>query len=304
MRRTALLLAAVALLLAIAPGSPAAAYSPPAAPAGLAATPYWNHVALSWQPGGNPADVIFYRVRNLTFDRESTTIATGYSWSGGIEENQTYTFEVTAVNDDGESPGSRVTVTTPSLGPPTSLTAALAGDTITFTWNRPAAVDPSFRIPYVVRLSGVVETVHMTGGHQLTLSIPRVNPGRTHVYTVQVLKGVIAGLGPESSPAPLAVPPSADTTPPTVPEWVIGSPPECELGHEITVESVDDTTPQSEIRYEGINNLIVDGPHETFVHDYHLPIKSEPGVGPPAGIRAVDEAGNRSAARFGADGCA
>lgn len=181
---------------------------------------------------------------------------------------------------------------------PTGLTASLTGSTVTLTWTRPASVDPVLRTTYGIRLNGELETIHRGAGNVLTLSIPRVNPDTTHEYTVQISRGAGTG-GPLSEPAILAVPPAADTSPPTEPEWVVGVGEECAPGHEIVVQSVDDVTPQPAIRYEGTGNTTMfrlpgTTASETYVWKYHLPIKSQPNEGPPDGIRAVDEAGNRS----------
>jgi hypothetical protein len=192
---------------------------------------------------------------------------------------------------------------TSTVGPPTDVMASLNGDTITLTWHRPANVDPAVATTYGIRHNGALETIHRGAGDLLTLSIPRVEPGTTHEYTVQATRGALEGGGPLSEPSVLVVPPEADTAPPTTPEWVVGLRPDCQPGHQIMVLSVDDTTPQPAIRYEGTGTSIffrLPGTpvSERYVWDYHLPIQSRPGIGPPDGIRAIDEAGNRSETEF------
>lgn len=301
--RQFLVAGALLLVLTVAPSVPAAADARPAAPDNLSATAYWDAVRLSWEPGTGGTAPIFYRVHNLTTGLVAATTATHYRW-GGVEAGQVHSFEVTAVNDDGESPPSnRVSRTIPALGPPTDVTATLNGSTVTLTWNRPAAVDPGVLTRYGIRLGGALEAIREAGGDQVTLSIPRVAPGTTHQYTVQISRGVLSGGGPLSQPTTLIVPPATDTAPPTEAEWLVGLDPDCAPGHQIVGLSVDDVTPQPAIRYEGTGHTIAfrapgTSGSETFVWDHHLPIRSQPGIGPPDGVRAVDEAGNRSGIVF------
>ncbi|REF37171.1 fibronectin type III domain-containing protein [Thermasporomyces composti] len=288
------LTALVVIVAGAAVGVPASAAGDPApaAPVNVQAEAYWNQVELSWEPGQGGSDPVFYRVRNLTTGLTSATTETTYVSGGGIEEGETYTFEIIAVTNGKESPPSdRVVATIPHLDPATDLHASLDGDTITLTWHRPAAVNPRTLTTYGVRINGQLETIHKVGGDVVSLTIPRVLPGTTHEYTVQVSKGLSPG--PVSDPATLAVPPSADTTPPTEPEWVIGLDPGCQPGFQIVVESTDDTTPQANIRYEQVEPTVSFGTTESYVRNYDLPLRSSDG--PPTGIRAVDEAGNRSA---------
>ncbi|HEY8457468.1 MAG TPA: fibronectin type III domain-containing protein [Actinopolymorphaceae bacterium] len=286
------LTALVVMVVGAVVGVPATAAgdSVPAAPINVQANGYWNQVALSWEPGEGDPEPTFYRVRNLTTGITSATTKTSTLWPGN--EGETHTFEIVAVTNGKESPPSeRVVATLPHLGPPTDLQASLDGDTITLTWNRPDAVNPRTLTTYGVRINGELETIHKAGGDVVSLTIPRVLPGTTHEYTVEVSKGFRAG--PVSDPATLDVPPSADTAPPTEPEWVIGLDPDCAPGYQIVVESTDDTTPQANIRYEWVASTIQFGRTESYVYDYDIPLSSADG--PPNGIRAADEAGNRSA---------
>jgi predicted RNA-binding protein with TRAM domain len=269
----------------------ASGHSGPAAPINLQAEAYWNGVSLSWEPGKGGSDVVFYRVHSVTTGRTSATTASQMTW-GAVKEGESYTFEVTAVGGNGDEspPSDKVTVTIPELGPPTGLRVNLAGSTVTLTWNRPTAVNPRTQTTYGVRLNGQLETIHRAGGDVVSLTIPRVLPGTTHEYTVEVSRGFAAG--PGSDPATVVVPPSADITSPTEPDWVIGLDPDCAPGFQIVVESTDDTTPQADIRYEQVEFTSQFGGWEAYVFDYDLPLSSADG--PPNGIRAVDQAGNRS----------
>jgi hypothetical protein len=250
-------------------------------------------VYLRWDAGSSDPGVT-YRVHNLTLGSGWTkdVQATTLRWGFGLTAGATYRFVVTRIGPDGkESAPSNEVTATPRQTPPTGVTATRDGDTVTVKWMRPDSVDPSQpgREFYFVNLNGVLET-HIWAPkteETLTVSFPRSQPGTTHEYTVVFGTQV-------SAPARLSVPPADDTTPPTRPSWRLTCS-DFSIGWEISTESSDDTTPQPEIRYEFLESM---RPFGFSVINYDLPRVGDnlqnfsSGV---AQIRAVDEAGNRSA---------
>lgn len=300
--KPARLIPVVALLTAVGVmGVPTAAADSPSIPPpeDLRATEvYADAIYLEWEPGSTDPDLA-YRVHNLTLGWSLDTTATTFRWAIGLKSDQTHSFAVTHVDADGKESAlsNRVTVT-PHVTPATDVQATLDGDTITVTWNRPDGLDPDGygAIYYFLHLNGEDERLFRAGKSResIQISFPLVDPGRTHVYTVQTAG--IPGGHQESEPALLTVPPSADTTVPTAPSWraFCTSADPYNIQWEMLAESTDDTTPSAEIRYEARDNYGADG-HYVTVNDFprsgnHLEDFTAGGIG----LRAVDEAGNRS----------
>ena len=273
-------------------GSVSAGGSRPAAPVGLEATAFATAVHLTWRPGSD--EPVTYRMRNLTLGWTSDRPGTSGRWahgpsSNGLEPGKTYTFEVTAIDADGDEsePSNRVSVTIPRLGPPRNVRAVLDGDVVRLSWERPVELEPGWLTFYSVRLNGVLERMARSTSNAVEVTIPRVHPGSTHEYTVR------ASGGPASDPAVVTMPPSPDTTSPTTPLARLGFDEACQsVIVEFFEESADDTTPAAEIRYEALGLDPVSG--EFFVADYDMQRGSGVELLDPRAIRAVDAAGNRS----------
>jgi len=274
-------------------GSATAGAKKPSAPTNLEATAYSRVVHLKWEPGSDEPGVT-YRMYNLTLGWTSDRTGTSGRWghgvnSGGLDTGKTYTFEVTAIDAHGNesAPSNRVSVTIPPLGPPVNVQAVLDGDVVRVSWERPVEREPGALTIYSVRLNGALERMATSNGDVVQVSIPRVNPGTTHEYTIQVARA------PASDPAVVTVSPSQDTTPPTTPKANIGFDEECmSLVVEFDEDSTDDTTPASEIRYEALGFDPISG--ELFVVAYDISSAGPMENFDPRAIRAVDEAGNRS----------
>jgi hypothetical protein len=262
--------------------------SRPAAPVGLEAKAFVGAVHLTWRPGSN--EPVTYRMYNLTLGWTSDRPGTSGRWGHGpLESGKTYSFEVTAIDADGDesAPSNRVSVTIPRLGPPRNFRAVLDGDVVRLSWERPAELEPGWLTFYSVRLNGVLERMASSTSNAVEMTIPRVHPGTTHQYTVR------ASGGPASDPAVVTMPPSSDTTRPTTPVARLGFDEACEsVIVEFFEESTDDTTPAAEIRYEALGLDPISG--EFFVADYDMQRGSGVELLDPRAIRAVDAAGNRS----------
>lgn len=244
---------------------------------------YWNEAA---SPG----------------DRESEDVSCTQSYPNprppgvnaivsGLAQSTTYVFEVVHVDGNGDEsePSNQVTLQTGPYDTP-QVAVGIDGDLVTLTWERPP--HQSGPIIYDVYDNDVFETRIRTEDEQPQVTISRPTSGVTHSYTID---GEQWG-GELTDPVTVTVPPSADTTPPTEPVVVFG--PDCDTFEDtirIEVQSTDDTSPQSEIKYEALKWAYIDYPNrEWYVADYDFPLVAE-GIGSDIQVRAVDEAGNRSA---------
>lgn len=260
------------------------------APSGLQATPYSNAVDLSWEPGSDdPA--LRYRVHNLTLGWTLDTPSTTLRWaigplSGGLRPGETHRFAVRHLDSDGHQsePSNEVTVTLPEMDAPRAVQATREQDTIRVSWQRPEFAEPGRLRQYRILLDGNIERIVVGVADTVSVTLPVVNPGRVHAYTVQV------GVGAISEPALLTIPPADDTVPPTAPRWLVHDA-TCEW--EIVEDATDDVTPPERIRYEALARDPWTG--QFHVVDYHMArTGSVNGSVLPEAVRAVDEAGNRS----------
>lgn len=291
--------AVVTLLLVLAASfgiypSASAHPSRPAAPDLAITASYYDQVHLTWEPGSDDPGLT-YRIHNRTLgwtlDKGSSTRAV---WAiGGLDAGETHTFEVTAVDSNGEesAPSNRVSATIPALGPPTNVQAALDGDTVKLSWDRPTESAPGTSVQYLVRINGALERVTWPNRDTMQLTIPLINTGTTrHEYTVGT-----AGDTQRAS-ALLTVPPSQDNSPPTTPTVKIFLDDQHFMFTKFVEESTDDATPQSQIRYEGLRFDHHAG--EYVVLNYDVPIGTDtPDISAYPAYRARDEAGNRSAVK-------
>lgn len=270
------------------------------APTNLRATAVYSFSAyFSWDAADEPGTR--YRLTNLTTGSSSIHTGTTNVPHLLLRPGRSFSFEVAAIAESGvvSAPSNRVTITTPTVDPPADVVASLDGNDVTLSWTRPAYLDPARATTYFVYDRGAlvaVATVRNADGDTVQVALPRVASGVTHQYTVRVRDWLhVAGnLSEPSDPAPVAVPPSADITAPTAPAAVIEVDSDTGIStFRITEQSTDDTSPQSEIRYEGL--LTYAGELYAYHHDIPLQLAENAGIPfPERGIRAVDEAGNRS----------
>lgn len=280
------------------------------APTNLEATDVFaNTVYLSWEAGSDDPD-LRYRVTNLTTGSRVVYKTAELSAVATQRMGETHSYEVVAVDDETDvvsSPSNRITVTTPNVEPPDDVGAERDGNDVTLTWSRPDVVDPARATSYwiydndVLVADNKVLVADEDGTYRLTLA--RVASGVSHEYTVEVEHGLEywptdTNNSELSDPVAVTVPPSDDSTPPTPPaavtEFVYST---GVTTFTITEQSTDDTTPQSEIHYEGLVRRVVNGQFAYYAYDHDLPLEFDDSAGLvsfPQWIRAVDEAGNRS----------
>lgn len=142
---------------------------PPGAPANVQATVTGNTIGLTWSPPTSGAPPTGYSLigRVTPGGPILATLPMGASPPFSIAApNGAFVLTVQALNASGVGPESAaVTVAVPQAapapGPPQSLTATVAGNTVSFTWSPPAAgasvsayvlaagVTPGFTTPFV-----------------------------------------------------------------------------------------------------------------------------------------------------------
>jgi hypothetical protein len=108
---------------------------PPAAPAGLAATPGNNQVGLSWNASSGATS---YKVRRATVSGGPYTMITNATSTRfadvSLVNGTTYFYVVSAVNISGESLNSTQVSATPSSPTPVSLSLSVSGGSLDLSW--------------------------------------------------------------------------------------------------------------------------------------------------------------------------
>src|SRR5262245_36736186 len=196
----------------------------PSRPGGLVAAPVGaNGATLSWTASTDNMAVVSYIVSRDGAQIASST-TTSYADSG-LSPATTYSYSVAAVDEAGNlsansNSASVTTGTAPDTTPPsqpTGLTAAAAGAAgANLSWN--ASTDNVGVTGYIVSRNGAqVATPAATSFADTGLS-----PATTYTYTV-VARG---GAGNRATPASASVTTGtpADTTPPSQPAGLTGSP--------------------------------------------------------------------------------
>lgn len=331
------LVLAAALLSGGAALMPLAAAAAPQAPVNLEIVRFHYFTAsLEWQNGPTrPGDRSV--IRRTNHDTGAVLQTTGSIRSrhtvGYLQPDTTYTIEVALIDADGNesAPSNPVTLTTPAYDPPDDLEATLDGNDVILTWSRPAVINEGgptadgYAVNYRILKDGKLETAVLSSRRaSLELRLPRQEPGMTHEYTLEMNfyrpnspnhpanPPELRNWTEPSSPVAVTIPPSEDTTPPTPPVWVRGTgfpldgchlPMEFPIPfYEIIEASTDDTTPRSEIRYEGLARFLPLHGHWPEDERYMFASDLAPWAtlhelpDTPVLIRAVDEAGNRSEA--------
>ena len=198
----------------------------PGAPAGPAAVAAEGEVRLSWDDPGN-ASITKYQIRqkrvgwfqlwsrwvNVAGSGAATTSHTVTGLANGGE----YTFQIRAVNDSGEGPGS-ASVTASPMGPPSAvegLAARAGAGQVVLAWVDP---DDAHIIKYQYRqstdggTSWLPEWTDMSGSGATTTShtVTGLTNGTEYTFEVRAVNGEGAGVGSVSVTAtpvpPLGVP--------------------------------------------------------------------------------------------------
>ncbi len=198
--------------------------TPPTAPTALDTTAVTDtQVDLTWNPANDPeSGVASYNVY-----RDNALIGTSTTTSftdTGVQAFTTYTYEVSAVNGAGlEGPRSApLVVTTPDPTPPTAPTGlsgqAVGPSRVDLTWT--AALDPESGI---ASYNVYRDNVAIASTTATAFTDNSVQPSTTYMYEVSAVNGAGAE-GPRSLPENVTTPAPADSTPPTVPQNLRGSP--------------------------------------------------------------------------------
>jgi chitodextrinase len=292
--------AAITLVMALglaalaSPASAARDRTPPTRPTNLrvtGTTPY--SVSLAWNPSSDNSGSFSYRICCAGPNSAAVSqAATSFTFTAGVEAGRTYTFRISAVDGSGNSSGysNSVTVKTPAdtitpTQPVVSVTDV--GPThVSLAWS--SVEDGPYVWFWVYRDGAPV----LSGTRDTSGTIRLLQPGSTYTFTV-LARDFAMHYSPLSEPLVVTTDPAnpADVTGPTTP----GNLSEDHFGdgevHLSWIQSTDDFTPQTLIRYDVYVNGVLD--HST------AGIGSAIVYGVPGSntftVVAVDEAGNESA---------
>lgn len=275
-----------AMALAVAPAPAATAASTPTTPTDVRVLDVGPDFAvIAFTGSANDAKIKWYTLS--TYDRTMVTTTPSSTVFGGLRAGRSYTLTVRAVDkaNNVSAPSAPVTFTT---DPPPAVSnlqvTSASGGTVSLSWGRPAGTDP-YR--YLVYDGGQPEAV--TNIERVTMK--GLAPG-THSFTV-VGWLVTGATTPHGVPATVTVASRGnDLTPPSAP----GNPVSVEdpetYEFDTTWEaSTDPVDPSSSLTYD----LLQAWPGGLFTATYGVSGTAFHG-GFVTAVRAVDPAGNRSAA--------
>ena len=174
--------------------------------ADLAATAQDGAVALTWTV---PASTLTVTSHQLQYKKQSESTWTTFNGTIAIEESvatvtvagldngDTYNFEVVAVNVVGSSPASAVSATPFALpGAVTNFTAVNAGNSVSLSWNAPSsnggAVITGYQVQYRLASSSAWITSGISTG--LSTSVSGLSVGQTYVFRVAAQTGFGTGI--------------------------------------------------------------------------------------------------------------
>ena len=306
--------AAVALVLALAVAGPVAAgkkpgpappgdRTPPTAPTNLRVTSLGQtSVTLAWNASTDNMGSVTYSVvkdgQGFTVPQGQTTYT--IDW---LSPGRSYSFYVVARDNslNQSSPSNTVSVTTErDTSPPTApeLTGIVRGPSqVRLTWTRSTDDITWWTLGYRVYTNGVRAT-HVNWYGERDVVLRHLAPATTYTFSVEA--DDFNGNKTMSNTITLTTAATSDVTPPSVPTNVriTGSwgCPEFFVGW---TQSTDDTDPQQLIEYEIYVNGVLSplavsaGVSEDFVY------ATSSGANTFT-VKAVDQAGNTSAASNGA----
>lgn len=295
--------AALTLVLALAVVGPAAAgrgdRTPPTTPTNLRVTSVSHtSVTLAWDPSTDKSGFSYsVNVNGLSWTVPQTQ--TTYTMTS-LSPGRTYTFYVTATDNQLNQSGRSNTVTATTLRdttPPTSpeLSGAVRGPSqVSLTWTRSTDDLTWWSLGYRVFVNGVPATEHVNWYAETSVVLRHLAPATSYTFTVQASD--FNGNTATSNAVTLTTEATSDVTPPSAPTNVriVESNGACEFWVGWT-QSTDDTDPQFAIEYEIYVNGVLSplavggGIDRDFVY------------GTASGentftVKAVDRAGNTSAA--------
>lgn len=184
--------------------------APPAAPAGLAATPGHGVISLVWN--GSPGATCYHVKRSDAADGPFETVASpeSASWEDvGLSNGLHYHYRVSAENAGGESPDSLPVVASPVAPPavPTSLQATPSSGEVTLVWT-PVAESVGYRVKRAASLTGPFDPIAEPA--EAAYTDTGLTNGATYHYVVSALNA--HGESLDSFPAQ-ATPVGAPATP-------------------------------------------------------------------------------------------
>lgn len=280
----ALIAACAGLGIVGASAADAADTQPPTAPSNLrvlAVAP--DTVTVAFTGSTDDVGLKWYVVR-VAGVREQATTSPGGTQIGGLRSDTTYSLTVVAVDKAGNesAPSAPVTATTAKWTPPTNLrVTSNSGGIVSLAWDGPSNMTDPYR--FLVYDGGRGEAMARLSA----VTMPRVAPG-THVFTVRAMHSS-GDLSPASAPVTVTVAPrSSDQTAPTAPQNVVVR--SDELSDYVTTwdPSTDNVDPAP--AYDVLQAFGGD----LFAIRYAASKTTFSGLFVSA-VRAVDQAGNRSA---------
>ena len=266
-----------------APVAGAADTQPPTAPSNvrvLAVTP--DTVTIAFTGSTDNVGLKWYvaRVEGL---REQPTTTPGGTQIGGLKSDTTYSLTVVAVDKAGNvsAPSEPRAATTAKWTPPTGLrVTGASGGTVSLAWDRPSNMADPYR--YLVYDEGRAEAM----AKWQSVTMQRLAPGN-HVFTVKAMHSS-GDLSPASDPVTVTVAPrGSDQTAPTAPQNVLVR--EEDYNFVTTWDpSTDDVGPAPAY------DILLEFGGDLFTIRYAVSGTTYRGSFNSA-VRAVDQAGNRSA---------
>jgi chitodextrinase len=268
-----------------APVAGAADGQPPSAPSNvrvIAVKP--DTVTIAFTGSTDNVGLKWYVARVEGVRQQATTSPSGTE-IGGLKSDTTYSLTVVAVDRAGNvsAPSSPVTATTAKWTPPANLNVtSVSGGTVSLAWNRPSNMSDPYR--YLVYDGGSGEAMARTSA----VTMQRLAPG-TRVFTVRAMHSS-GDLSPASNPVTVTVAPrGSDQIAPSAPQNVVVRE-DLDVYEFITTwdPSTDNVDPAP--AYDLLDAFGGD----LFAIRYAVAGTSYRGRFASA-VRAVDQAGNRSA---------
>jgi chitodextrinase len=269
-----------------APVAGAADTQPPTAPSNvrvLAVKP--DTVTIAFTGSTDNVGLKWY-VARVEGVREQPTTSPSRTEIGGLKSDTTYSLTVVAVDKAGNvsAPSAPVTARTAKWAPPTNLrVTSISGGNVSLAWNAPSNMQYPYR--HLVYDGGRGEALVGDWG---VATLQRLAPG-THVFTVKAMH-VSGDLSPASSPLTVTVAPrGSDQTAPTAPQNVLLR------MDEQTYQFISTWDPSTDnVDPAPVYDILREVGGDLFTIRYGVSGTTFRGQWADA-VRAVDQAGNRSA---------
>jgi Fibronectin type III domain len=200
-----------------APVAGAADTQPPTAPSNvrvLSVKP--DTVTISFTGSTDNVGLRWY-VARVEGVRQQATTSPSATEIGGLKADTSYSLTVVAVDRAGNvsAPSEPVAARTAKWTPPTNAqVTSVSGGTVSLAWNGPSNMRDPYR--FLVYDGGRAEAMARIG----SVTMQRLAPG-THVFTVKAMHSS-GDLSPASNPVTVTVAPrGSDRTPPSAPQNVL-----------------------------------------------------------------------------------